>query len=84
MFARVDIQSNSVTHALTISKESLVSDETNPAVFVVEQNVARLRPIRIGLRANDRLQVIDGLREGDLVISFGQRNLKNGLLVQYK
>jgi membrane fusion protein (multidrug efflux system) len=84
MFARVEIELNFVKIALTISKESLASDDPHAAVFVVENNVAHLRPIKVGLRSNDRLQVVEGLREGDLVVSFGQKNLKDGSPVQYK
>ena len=84
MFARIEIQTNSVKNALAISKESLASDDANPAVFVVEKNIARLRPIKIGLRSNDTLQVVEGLREGELIVSFGQKNLKDGSIVQYR
>jgi RND family efflux transporter MFP subunit len=84
MFARVDIRTNSAENALTISKESLVGSETSPAVYVVENGVARLRQVRLGLRAGDSFQVLDGLKSGDLVVSFGQKNLKDGALVQYK
>lgn len=84
MFARVDIQSGSANDALAIAKESIVNEETNPAVFVVENNIARLRPVKLGIRAGDRYQVLEGLRAGDLVISFGQKSLKDGSTVQYK
>jgi RND family efflux transporter MFP subunit len=84
MFARVSIRTNSAANALTISKESLVNGEANPAVFVVEDNIARLRTVRLGLRAGDSYQVLGGLKPGDLVVSFGQKNLKDGALVQYK
>ncbi len=84
MFARVDIRTNSAVNALTISKESLVGAEGNPAVYVVEDSVARLRTVRLGLRSGDSYQVLDGLKQGDLVVSFGQKNLKDGSLVQYK
>jgi RND family efflux transporter MFP subunit len=84
MFARVEIAANSVTGALSISKESLVGDIANPAVFVADSNVARFRPVKLGLRSGDTYQVIDGLSEGDLVISFGQKSLKDGTPIRYK
>jgi len=84
MFARVEIRMHSAMEALTISKESLLNEDTNPSVYVVMDNVARLRPIKLGIRAGDRYQVIEGLRAGDLVISFGQKGVKDGSSVQYK
>jgi membrane fusion protein (multidrug efflux system) len=84
MFARVEITTASVKKALTVSKETLVNEESNPSVFVIENSVARLRPVRVGLRTNDRVQILEGLKEGDLVVSFGQKGLKDGSTVQYK
>jgi membrane fusion protein, multidrug efflux system len=84
MFARVEIKVQSASGALMIGKESLVSDGLHPTVFVVEDNIARLRPVTLGLQSDDVFQVVGGLREGELVISFGQKNLKDGSAVQYK
>jgi hypothetical protein len=36
------------------------------------------------VRAADRYQVLDGLKSGDLVVSFGQKGLKDGTPVQFK
>jgi membrane fusion protein (multidrug efflux system) len=84
MFGRVDIMTSAASNALTISKESLVGDESDPKVFIVEQNVAHLRSIALGLRTSDRVQVVKGLKQGELVVSFGQRDLKEGTAVQFK
>jgi RND family efflux transporter MFP subunit len=84
MFARVEIHARSAAGALAVSKESIVNGDTNPAVFVVEEGVARLRPVTLGIRAGDRYQVLTGLRAGDVVISFGQKTLKDGSAVRYK
>jgi hypothetical protein len=40
--------------------------------------------LKLGVRSGDRIQVLEGLRAGDLVISFGQKQLKDGSLVQFK
>lgn len=84
MFARVEIHARSAAGAIAIAKESIVNGDTNPAVFVVEDGVARLRPVTLGIRSGDRYQVLNGLREGEVVISFGQKTLKDGSAVRYK
>lgn len=84
MFARVEIRVNSAMEALTISKESILNEDSTPSVYVVTDHVARLRPVKLGIRAGDKYQVLEGLSEGDLVISFGQKDLKDGSPVQYK
>ncbi len=84
MFARVVIEAGIAKDALVVSKECLVNEDTNPAVFVAEKNVARLRPVKLGFRSGEQVQILEGLRRGDLVISFGQRKLKDGAPIQYK
>jgi membrane fusion protein, multidrug efflux system len=84
MFARVEIQVGLAKGALAIRKESLVDDGANPTVFVAKEGVARLRSVKLGLRGQDLIEVVSGLSKGELVISFGQKALKEGAPVQYK
>ena len=84
MFARVEIQASMAKGVVTIAKESLVDDGTNPAVFVVKDGIARLRQVMLGIRGSDMIQVVKGLERGELVISFGQKGLKDGAPVQFK
>lgn len=84
MFARVSIQIRNAPDALVISKESLVNEDGNPQVYVVENNIAKLRSVTLGIRSGDKVQVTSGLKRGELVISFGQKKLKDGSPVQYK
>jgi RND family efflux transporter MFP subunit len=84
MFARVEIQARMARSVMTIAKESLVEDGATTSVFVAKDGFARLRPIFLGIRGNSLLQVINGLAPGDLVISFGQKSLKDGAPVQFK
>jgi RND family efflux transporter MFP subunit len=84
MYARVDILSSIATKALSVSKESIVETGGKPAVFVAENGVARLRPITLGIRGAERYQVLDGLVAGELVISFGQKGIKDSAAVQYE
>jgi multidrug efflux pump subunit AcrA (membrane-fusion protein) len=53
-----------------------------PKVYVVENNKAIIREIRIG-SANDReVEVVDGLKAGELVVTSGQINLDNNFTVR--
>jgi len=84
MFARVTIETRMVRDAATISKESIFGEESAPQVYVVENNVAKLRTIKTGIRSGDKVEVTSGLKKGELVISFGQKKLKDGIPVRYK
>lgn len=84
MFVRVEIYTGTAIDALVLSKESLVGDERDPRVFVVENGVAHLRSIRLGLRNADSVQVAAGLAKGELIVTFGQKGLKDGSAVRYQ
>jgi membrane fusion protein, multidrug efflux system len=84
MFARATVLCASANSTLAISKEWLVSDDGDPTVFVVENSTARQRKLKLGLRGTDWYQVVDGLKEGELVVSFGQKGLKDGMQVHFK
>jgi membrane fusion protein (multidrug efflux system) len=84
MFARTEIHARSAKGAVSIARESIVNSDSDPAVFVVEKGIARLRPVTLGIRAGDRYQIVNGLQAGELVVSFGQKSLKDGTAVQYK
>jgi len=48
-------------------------------VFVVDQNsVAHIRQVRYGLIAEGLTQILDGLREGERVVTVGQQELHEG------
>ncbi len=83
MFARVDITTSLVNDALTISKESLVNEDSEPAVFVARDSVAHLQQVGLGIRSGGDVQITSGLQKGDLVVSFGQKQLKDGTLVSF-
>ncbi len=47
-------------------------------VFVVEDSVARLRPVKTGIESRGRVEILQGLRVGDQVIVVGQKVVKDG------
>jgi RND family efflux transporter MFP subunit len=60
---------------LVIPKESIIGSMEKPQIFVIENNKAILTNIVTGISNNENIQVISGVKEGDLVIYNGQLNL---------
>ena len=48
------------------------------AVFVVEKGLARLRRVKVGGVGDGQTAIVDGLAEGDRVVTVGQLNLRDG------
>jgi membrane fusion protein (multidrug efflux system) len=82
MFGTAAFGSESPREALLIMRNSIVGSIKNPKVYIVEGNKALLRDIRIG-SANDReVEVLEGLKEGEIVVISGQINLENNMTVR--
>lgn len=67
--------------AILINRRALVSGLKNPQVFVVEDGKARIKLIKIASIGQDQLVLLDGLKEGEKLITTGLINLKDGTAV---
>lgn len=81
MFVRVRIPSTKMGKTLLIPREALVGSIKNPQVYVVENQIARLRNIKLGIEVGKKLEVLSGLSEGELVVTNGIINLKDSTKV---
>jgi membrane fusion protein (multidrug efflux system) len=84
MFARVAIRAGAAKNVIVVDRNALVDQDGHPAVFVAKDGVARLRPVTLGLNGTSHTQVLNGLTEGELVVTFGHQTLKDGAPVAYK
>ncbi len=64
------IETGFVADALVVQRPVSAEENSKAEVFVVdaEGHVAQRRPVQLGLASTDRIQVTDGLREGERVI----------------
>ncbi|GIV24922.1 MAG: RND transporter [Bacteroidia bacterium] len=56
-------------NVLAIPLQSVVSREGKERVFVVEKNLARERPVKTGVTADDLVEVLEGLEAGQVVVT---------------
>jgi multidrug efflux pump subunit AcrA (membrane-fusion protein) len=78
MFARITIIAAKLKDVLVLSQDAIVQELGEKFVFTVRENIAEKRKVVLGKRDNGKLQVLDGIREGDAIIVFGQQGLKDG------
>ena len=67
-FVTADIVVDKDDRALVVPQDTLVTFAGVQKVLVVKDGVAREQPIKIGRRAERRIEVIEGLRAGDVVV----------------
>lgn len=73
-FGTVTIVTVSKKDVLAIKKEGLVED----FVFVVEDGIAHKRKVKTGIENSTHIEIIEGLREGELYVVEGVLGLKDG------
>lgn len=79
MFATANITTESHKNTLIIPKKALLLESQTDQVFVYDQGVARKRTLELGFTSGDRVEVLSGLAEGELVVTVGQEGLREGL-----
>lgn len=84
MFARVEIVLEKHENTLVIPRKAVVKQDGKELVFVIDRSVARAKQVKKGLSDEQRLEIIDGLDEEDLVIVQGNYGLEDGVKVELR
>ena len=82
MFANVRIITETHRNVLSIPKKALLIDTEENEVFVYDAGTARKARLKLGFADSRALEVIEGLKEGDLVITVGHEGLKEGSAIR--
>jgi len=79
MYARVNIITANKRDALAVPANAVVDVNGRRGVYVAdENNTARFRAIRVGIEAPDLIEVLDGVDEGETVVTTGAAGLTDG------
>jgi multidrug efflux pump subunit AcrA (membrane-fusion protein) len=82
MFAQVSIVADEQVQALRAPASAVVERDGQRSVFVVQDGLARLRPVKVGLSDGTMVEVIEGLAQGDEVVAQGSDVLADGQSVR--
>jgi len=78
MFARVEIIVDKKENTIVLPMETIIDSDAGSYVYVVENNTAKKKFIKKGIEEKDRIEIISGINENDLVVSTGQEMLNDG------
>lgn len=81
MFVRVRVAFGERQGVLMIPEEA-VQPGARPSVFRVVDGKAEVAPVKLGLRREARVEVVEGLAAGDLIVTAGQMKLRPGTPVK--
>jgi membrane fusion protein (multidrug efflux system) len=82
MYARVALTIDRQADALTVPRSAVLDLEGQRGVYVVDELVAHFRPVRTGLQDAERMQILEGVGEGEQVVTTGALAIKDGDRVQ--
>ncbi len=91
MYATVQVNAGSQKRALTLPATAVTYNPYGETAFIVEQSgkgpagkpvlTARQTFITVGDTRGDQVEILKGIKEGDVVVTSGQLKLKNGSVV---
>lgn len=83
-FARVRLQVRAPCPSRVIPEEAVVPRGGGLFVYVVEEGRARRVAVRLGERMPGRVEVVEGVSEGESVVRAGHQRIEDGSLVRVR
>lgn len=79
MYARVQLTAERRANSLAVPRAAIIDIEGQRGVYVIDgSSTARFKAIRTGLQDGEFVEILDGLGEGDRVVTTGALALRDG------
>lgn len=78
LFARVELALQQFDNAISIPEEAVVPQGKTQLVYRIRDGKTDIVPVKLGIRRNAMVQVLEGLDAQDVVITAGQIKLRPG------
>ncbi len=79
---KVKIQAQKSENTLLVPIAAVNTDQTGDFCYVVKNGMVEKRPITAGLSSEDSIEIVDGLEEGDIVLTDTSMELTEGMQVE--
>lgn len=82
MFANLQLIFNVRKNAIVVPELSILIDADRTSVYVIDEgNIAHLRAVKTGIRFDGMVEITEGLRAGEAVVTEGLQKLREGASV---
>jgi RND family efflux transporter MFP subunit len=79
MYARVGITTEERSDAIVVPPNAVVDVGDQRGVFIaLDDNTASLRVVKVGIETDERTEILNGVSEGDRVVTTGAAGLSHG------
>ncbi|MCK5450980.1 MAG: efflux RND transporter periplasmic adaptor subunit [Candidatus Omnitrophica bacterium] len=82
MFARVTIDVLKRKGVSCVLRDAVIREDNEMYCFVIKEDKAYKTKIIPGVEEGEKIEVIEGIKAGDIVVTTGQQNLKDGQSVE--
>ncbi len=82
MFGRTNIIYKVHENTLLVPKEAILTEDKETSIYVIKDSVAYRKIITCGYINTSFTEIIDGLTDGDTIVTIGQGSLKDSAKVQ--
>lgn len=81
-FANIVLILDEINDALMVPSISIVPELNAQKVFIVNNGVVEERQIQTGIRTSEKVQVVNGLEQGDMILTTGLLQVRPGMEVE--
>ena len=81
LFARVTLYTGPARDTIVVPITALLYDNSTTKLFVIEGDRARERKVKIGRKYGELMEITEGLKAKEIVVTVGQNNLMEGVLI---
>jgi len=82
MFVEVKIVIGEKENTIVIPRKSITYKQEKAYVFVFQKMQVFQREIKVGVSEEDQIEVLDGLNEGEMLVTVGVETLKDKMRVR--
>jgi hypothetical protein len=83
MFARAEIDREAARNVPTVPIAAIINNGARQQVFTVDEKaIVHLKGVKLGTTTPERAEIVEGLNQGETVVTFGQPQLKDGAKVK--
>ena len=81
MFVRMNIQYDKRENTLLVRKEAIMREDEISSVYVIHDGQTFKRPVKTGYSEQAMVEIMEGLNDGDSVVTVGQSSLQDSTTV---
>ena len=81
-FVKVQLILKEFDDAIMVPTEAVVPVMKGKNIFVYRNGIAKAQKVETGIRTDEKIQVLDGIKSGDTVITTGIMQLRDGMPVK--